>query len=144
MSIKSLYGTAASIQAALWACGVLLLALNYALTYPIQCLMLLLTWQLAKYIVWMCTPSPASHRKYLYNTISTLPLNLHFKHKIRKIYKIRERKTSKLKLLFFTASPVSLSFNLSGDVSTLENRVRSLEQRLERTEHHVRQLRAGE
>jgi len=92
VSIKSLYGTAASIQAALWVCGVLLLALNYALTYPIQCLMLLLTWQLAKYIVWICTPAPVSHR----------------------------------------------------DVSTLENRVRSLEQRLERTEHHVRVLRAGE
>lgn len=60
VSIKSIYGTPAMVHAALYLIGILLVAVNYALMYPVQSMVLLMTWQLAKYIVWFCTPTPAT------------------------------------------------------------------------------------
>ena len=53
------------VYASLYILGILLVAVNYALMYPIQSMVLLVTWQLAKYVVWICTPSPASQSKCL-------------------------------------------------------------------------------
>ena len=64
VSVKSIYGTPAMVHASLYLLGILLVAVNYALMYPVQSMVLLLTWQLAKYIVWFCSPSPASQSKY--------------------------------------------------------------------------------
>ncbi|XP_063673818.1 uncharacterized protein LOC134811042 isoform X1 [Bolinopsis microptera] len=60
VSVKSIYGTPAMVHASLYLLGILLVAVNYALMYPVQSMVLLLTWQLAKYLVWFCSPSPAS------------------------------------------------------------------------------------
>lgn len=89
VSIKSIYGTPAMVHAGLYLVGVFLLAVNYALMYPVQCMVLLFTWQLAKYIVWICTPAPASQ----------------------------------------------------SDLSALEGRLTSVEQRLARAEHLLRETR---
>ena len=56
ISVKTLYGTAVMLQAGLYMFGLVLLGINYCLMYPVQCLVLLLTWQLAKYLVWLCSP----------------------------------------------------------------------------------------
>ncbi|KAL5256919.1 hypothetical protein ACHWQZ_G012002 [Mnemiopsis leidyi] len=60
VSVKSIYGTPAMVYASLYILGIVLVAVNYALMYPIQSMVLLVTWQLAKYVVWICTPGPAS------------------------------------------------------------------------------------
>ena len=53
------------VHASLYLLGILLVAVNYALMYPVQSMVLLLTWQLAKYLVWFCSPSPASQSMFL-------------------------------------------------------------------------------
>eukprot|EP00116_Pleurobrachia_bachei_P008905 sb/3469167/ len=58
--IKSVYGLPAMLHSVLYLGGILLVVVNYILQYPIQSMVLLMSWQLAKAIVWICSPSPAS------------------------------------------------------------------------------------